>query len=83
MIDRQKELNKMPRTKEKLLEDILRKNPRISRKAVIAGCELAERLSKNRVRRRGYRIALPMTGKNVRGLDDETQDYRTIHLQHI
>lgn len=83
MIDWQKELNNMPRTKEKLLKDILRKNPQISRNAVIAGCEFAERLRKSCLRRRGYRIALPMTGKNVRSLDDEAQDYRTIRLQHI
>lgn len=73
----------MPKTKEKLLEEILRKNPQISRKAVIAGCEFAERLRKNCVHRPGYRIALPMTGRNIRGLDDDTQDYRTIQLQHI
>ena len=69
--------------KEQMLREVLKKNPQINRTVVIAGCELAERLRKSRVRRRGYQIALPMTGKNVRRLDDESQDYRTIYLQQL
>ena len=73
----------MPKTKKQILKEILKNNPRINRDRVIAGCEMTERLRKNLARRRGYQIALPMTGKSIRGLDEETQDYRTIHLQQI
>jgi len=73
----------MPKTKEQLLKEILKRNPHINGKEVIAGRELAERLKNTCTRRRGYHIALPMAGKNVRGLDDEIQDHRTIYLHQV
>lgn len=61
---------------EKLIKDIIRDNPEVDLKQVIEGHALTETLRVTG-RRRGYRLALPMSGKRVSVLDDD----RTVHLQ--
>ena len=70
----------MDKAMEKLIEKILKNNPQVDCRKLLEGHALTEKV-RRMGRRRGYRLALPMSGKRVRVLDDDLQDYRTVHLQ--
>lgn len=70
----------MAKTLEQLIRDIVKDNPQVDLKKVLQGHVLIEKL-RSTGRRRGYRLALPMSGKRVYVLDDDIHDRRTVHLQ--
>ncbi len=64
---------------EKLvLEEILKKNPKIDRKKLQEALDLAEKLRRLGLCRRGYRLATPFNRKQVRVPDEF--DSRTVKL---
>ncbi len=70
----------MDKKQKQLLENILSKNPQVDVQKVAEGHMLLERL-RCLGRRRSYSIALPMSGRSARLLDDSIQDSRTVNLR--
>lgn len=68
------------KTLDQLIKDIIKCNPQVDLKKVLEGHALTETMRLTG-RRRGYRLALPMSGKRVYVLDDDLHDHRTVHLQ--
>ncbi len=69
----------MDKTKEKLIKEILKNNPQVDLNKLMEGRALAGKL-KQTIRRRGYRLALPMSGKRAYILDEDNCDHRTVRL---
>ncbi len=70
----------MAKTLEQRIQDIVKDNPQVDLKKVLQGHVLIEKF-RTTSRRRGYGLALPMSGKRAHVPDDDIHGRRTVHFQ--